>query len=115
MSHRLAVIACAGAAALVSVAGVVDHHVKQARENRAELSDWYCAHDEARCSGPSSVRIENDWNARELGYQIVLAALGVAILVLVAVSRWRRLLLPPPEQAARAAAPTDSPRCGLPP
>ena len=73
------------AAVAVTVAGLIDHHVKTGRMDRAEVSEWYCGHDGTRCGGPSSVAIERRWNERERGYKIALGVLigcGVGCVVL---------------------------------
>jgi hypothetical protein len=70
--------------AAIGTAGVVDHTLKQRRMNRAEVSEWYCGHEQTRCGGPSSDGIEDAWNQRERGYQIalgVVAAVGAAVAI----------------------------------
>jgi len=62
----------------VGIAGIVDHHLKTKRMNRAEVSEWFCKHEQARCGGPSSQRIEDAWNERERGYLIALGVIAVA-------------------------------------
>jgi hypothetical protein len=60
---------------LISIAAIADHHWKDARAHRAELAEWYCAHQGTRCGGPSSQGIEARWNRREFGYEIAVATL----------------------------------------
>jgi hypothetical protein len=68
--------ACLATAGLIAVGGVIDHHVKQGRINRAELAEWYCVHEHTDCGGASSAGIEARWNKRETGYEIAVAAVG---------------------------------------
>ena len=91
MSGRLAAaLACVVLAGAVVGIGVLDHHLKQGRMDRAERSEWYCTHLHQRCGGPSSARIEHRWNRRELGYEIALGALVAAGLVLGVTALARR-------------------------
>jgi hypothetical protein len=85
----LAGIACVLGAALVGLVGVLDHWNKQARMNRAELAEWYCAHLGTRCGGASSARIEAHWNQRELGYEVAIVALGAGGVTFGAATRAR--------------------------
>jgi hypothetical protein len=74
----------------IGVAGVVDHTSKQRRINRAGVSEWYCAHRQTHCGGPSSSRIEDAWNQRERGYKIGLGVVAAVGVVLTIVARSRR-------------------------
>ena len=76
--------------ATVGAAGVLDHTLKQRRMNHAEVAEWYCAHTQTHCGGPSSSRIENAWNQRERGYQIALGVVAAAGAVLTIVARRRQ-------------------------
>jgi hypothetical protein len=70
--------------AAIGTAGLVDHTLKGRRMDRAEVSEWYCGHEQRRCGGPSSKGIEDAWNQRERGYQIALgfvAAVGAAVTI----------------------------------
>jgi hypothetical protein len=69
---------CLAIAALVALAGVVDHHTKQVRAERAEVGEWFCTHTGTRCGGASSNRIEAQWNEREVGYEVALVLFGGA-------------------------------------
>lgn len=62
-------------AAAVAVGATLDHRYKQARVNRAELGEWYCANLGSRCGGASSERIESRWEGREVGYKIAFGGL----------------------------------------
>jgi hypothetical protein len=89
--HRLSFL-CFAIAALIGIAGVVDHQWKQARAERAEVAEWFCTHTGTRCGGASSNGIEARWNEREVGYEIALVlfgGLGAAGLA-VAAARTRR-------------------------
>ena len=77
--------------AVIGAAGVVDHTLKAHRMNRAELSEWYCEHEQTRCGGPSSGRLEDAWNQRERGYQIALCVVAAAGGLLTIVVHRRRL------------------------
>ncbi len=71
-------------AAVVGAIAIGDHRDKQSRMDRAELSEWYCRHLGQRCGGPSSVAIENHWNERQIGYEVVVGLLvGAAVLSVV--------------------------------
>jgi hypothetical protein len=66
------------------MAAIVDHHVKQGRQNRADVAEWYCEHQGTRCGGASSAGIEARWNQREVGYTVavsILGATGAGLLV----------------------------------
>lgn len=67
---------CFALAAAIGLAAIADHRNKGSRTGKAEVLEWYCAHDGTQCGGPSSKRIEADWNERELGYVIAVSALG---------------------------------------
>lgn len=69
-------VVCLLAAAVLGVAAVADHRNKQARIDRAELAEWYCAHAGTRCGGASSAEIERHWNERQLAYEWSIIALG---------------------------------------
>ncbi len=73
--HLLSVVAFALAALIIPI-GLIDHHHKQMRMNDAEVGEWYCAHLETRCNGPSSSSIEEHWNTREAGYVALFVALA---------------------------------------
>jgi hypothetical protein len=75
-SRHLLGLACLVAAGLIGVAAAVDHHVKQARQDRVEVAEWYCRHLGTRCGGASSAGIEARWNQREVGYTVALSILG---------------------------------------
>ncbi len=78
--HRLS-IACYVLAGLIGVVAIADHQNKQQRANRAELAEWFCAHQGTRCGGPSSERIEAHWNVRQWGYEIAVTGLaGLAVV-----------------------------------
>ena len=62
----------------VAIVGVVDHREKQRRADRAELAEWYCAHEGMRCGGVSSANIERRWNEREVVYKVAIGVLAVA-------------------------------------
>jgi hypothetical protein len=74
-------IVCLAVAGLIGVAAIVDHRWKQARIDRAHVSEWYCFHDGTQCGGPSSSSIEKHWNERQEGYEIAVVALGGFALV----------------------------------
>jgi hypothetical protein len=93
---------CLALAAAIGLAGIADHTNKQSRMEKAEVLEWYCAHDGTHCGGPSSDGIEAHWNERELGYQIALGGLcGFAILLFVGrkLRRWRDRAAQDGEQA----------------
>jgi hypothetical protein len=77
LRRRLIGLLSVGLAVLLGMAAIVDHHVKRTRINRAEVAEWYCAHQGVRCGGPSSEAIERHWNERELGYVFAVTVLGV--------------------------------------
>jgi len=89
MLHRIplwlvAVAATVALLAAIGSAGLVDHSLKGRRMLRAEVSEWYCRHEQTHCGGPSSQGIEDAWNQRERGYQIalgVVAAVGAAVTI----------------------------------
>jgi hypothetical protein len=82
--------------ALLAVAGVIgglavaDHRWKQRRIDAVQVDEWYCSHRGTRCGGASSAAIERRWNERQLGYEIVVSALGAAALALAAFRGPRR-------------------------
>jgi hypothetical protein len=81
--RRLALpLACLALAGTVGVVAIADHRLKAARLNRLEIAEWYCAHHGTRCGGPSSARLESRWQARQVGYEIVVAGLGALAIVL---------------------------------
>jgi hypothetical protein len=89
--HRYRVAAAASCAAVaIGCLAIVDHHVKQARMNRAEVAEWYCAHRSSRCGRRSSAGIEARWNRREVAYEALVATFAVSAGL--AVVRRRRLL-----------------------
>jgi hypothetical protein len=77
-------------AGLIGLAAIIDHIDKGHRMDRAERLEWYCAHQGTHCGGPSSERIENDWNKRQLGYEIAVIAIGGAALARIVVRERRR-------------------------
>jgi hypothetical protein len=77
------IVALVIAAVIVPLA-VADHRNKQSRMNRAEVAEWYCTHRAVRCNGPSSARIEDRWNKRQVAYEVALAVL-VTFAILQAV------------------------------
>jgi hypothetical protein len=78
VSRRFLVpLLCVVIAVVVGVGGVIDHHLKQARLNRAELGEWYCVHRGVDCRASPEGHIERNWNRREVGYQLGLIALGL--------------------------------------
>ena len=81
--HRYwASLLCFALAAAIGLAAIADHRNKGSRLDKAEVLEWYCAHDGTHCGGPSSERIEAHWNERELGYVIAVSGLsGFAILL----------------------------------
>jgi hypothetical protein len=87
--HRLSLLGFALAGA-IGLAAIADHVNKQSRMNKAEILEWYCAHDGTRCGGPSSERIEAHWNGRQLGYEIAVVGLSGVALLLVARRTLRR-------------------------
>jgi hypothetical protein len=84
LRRQLVSIVCLAAAGLIGLGAIADHRNKQARIDRAHVSEWYCIHDGTQCGGPSSKRIETHWNERQEGYEIAVAALsGFALVRLV--------------------------------
>jgi hypothetical protein len=81
---------CLAVAGLIGVAATVDHRSKRGQINRAELAKWYCEHEQTRCGGPSSKRIEASWNRRQGVYEIGVIAFGAAGLGRIALTRFRR-------------------------
>jgi hypothetical protein len=80
--RRLALpLACFAAAGVIGVAAIADHVKKQARMDRAEVGEWYCAHEGTRCGGPSSDSIESHWNERQVGYEVAVSVLGAVGVV----------------------------------
>jgi hypothetical protein len=77
-------------AAIVALAAVADHRLKQRNINRAELHEWYCQNIGKQCGGPSSVAIERHWNDRQLGYEITVAVVAGAAFLLAASRALRR-------------------------
>jgi len=63
-------------AGLIGLAAIADHRHKQVRINSAQLDAYYCTHHDTRCGGPSWTRIEDAWQQRQVGYELVVAALG---------------------------------------
>ena len=84
---RLIGLACLLLAALTAAIAIGDHRAKQARQDKAELQAWYCAHEGTRCAGPSSERIERRWNERQVGYEAAVAILTACGVVCIARSR----------------------------
>jgi hypothetical protein len=87
--HLLPLI-CFALAGLIGISAIADHRWKQARINRAELSEWYCTHRGTRCGGPSSEAIERHWNQRQVAYEVVVILLGGGALAWSAVREARR-------------------------
>jgi hypothetical protein len=58
--------------------------------NRAELSEWYCVHKGTRCGGPSSARIEDRWQQRQVAYEVGVIGLGGFAIVLFVYRALRR-------------------------
>ena len=88
--HKLSLVALA-AAGIIGLVAIADHRNKQARINRAEVSEWFCKHRGQRCGGPSSRRIEDHWNERQLGYEAIVAVLaGFAVVRTARVSLRKR-------------------------
>jgi len=84
LGRHLLGLACLAAAGLLGLAAIADHRWKQVRQNRAEVAEWYCAHQGTHCGGESSSKIEARWNEREVDYKVVvsiLGATGVALLL----------------------------------
>jgi len=81
LRRQLVSIVCLALAGLIGVGAIIDHRNKQARIDRAELSEWYCQHDGTHCGGPSSDKIEQHWNERQGGYEVVVAELSGFALV----------------------------------
>ena len=77
-------------AGLIGVGAIADHRNKSGRMNRAELLEWYCAHDGTRCGGPSSAAIERHWNERQIGYEAAVVILGSTAILLAAIRARRR-------------------------
>jgi len=81
--HRASLL-CFALAVAIGLGAIVDRANKQSRMDSAEVLEWYCDHDGTHCGGPSSERIEADWNERELGCEIAVVGLGgLAILLFV--------------------------------
>jgi hypothetical protein len=74
-------IALSAAAIVVAIVAVTDHHRSQARSNRVQLAEWYCDHKGTRCGGPSSERLHDAWENRELGYKVTEGVLAGALLL----------------------------------
>ena len=83
MRLRLVVlcIALSVAAIVVAIVAVTDHRRSRARSNRAQLAEWYCDHKGTRCGGPSSERMHEAWENRELGYKVTEGVLAGALLL----------------------------------
>jgi hypothetical protein len=79
---QLLPLACLATAGIVGVAAIVDHHLKQRKINEAQVSDYFCRVEHTRCGGEPWHRIEDGWQSRQLGYEIVVIALGGFGLVL---------------------------------
>jgi hypothetical protein len=87
--RHLVSILCLALAAMIGLAAIADHRNKQDRINRAEVAEWYCAHQQVRCRGPSSNSIEAHWNQRQWMYQIVVVGLGGTAVALLAFRSFR--------------------------
>ena len=84
LRRHLASLLCFAVAGVIGLAAIADHRNKQSRAIKAEVLEWYCAHDGTHCGGPSSARIEAHWNKRQLGYEIAVSGLGgFAILLFI--------------------------------
>jgi len=83
LRRHLLGLACLAAAGLFGLAAIADHHWKQVRQDRAEVAEWYCAHQRTHCGGESSSKIEARWNDREVGYKVVVSILGATGLALL--------------------------------
>ena len=83
MRLRLVVlcIALSVAAIVVAIVAVTDHRRSRAGSNRAQLAEWYCDHKGTRCGGPSSERMHEAWENRELGYKVTEGVLAGALLL----------------------------------
>jgi hypothetical protein len=69
-------LSCLLVAGLIGIAAIVDHRNKMSRLYRAEVAEWFCAHQGKRCGGPSSDGIEASWQARQWGYEIAVVVIG---------------------------------------
>jgi hypothetical protein len=78
LRRQLVGLACLAAAGLIGAGAIVDHRLKDARTDQAEVAEWYCSHLGTRCGGASSAGLEARWNQRQLGYEIAVAVLGAA-------------------------------------
>ena len=87
--HLVSIVGLA-LAGLIGLAAIIDHTNKGARMDRAERLEWFCTHQGTNCGGPSSERIENNWNERQWGYEIAVVALGGGALARVVVRERRR-------------------------
>jgi hypothetical protein len=87
--HLLSIV-CFCLAGAIGLAAIADHRDKNARSNRAQVSEWYCAHTGTRCGGPSSARIEEHWQQRQIGYEAAVIALGGFAIVRFAYRSVRR-------------------------
>jgi hypothetical protein len=76
-SERLALVSLL-VAALIGVAAVVDHELKQRRINSAEVDDYYCRTQGIRCSGSSWHEIEDRWQTRQIAYEVAVICIGGA-------------------------------------
>ena len=77
-------LVCLVLAGAIGLAAIGDHRNKASRMIKAEVLEWYCAHDGTHCGGPSSEGIETRWNERQVGYEIAVGWLGgAAVLLLV--------------------------------
>jgi hypothetical protein len=93
-------LACLVAAGVVGLVAIVDHHRKQARINDAQVADYFCRLQSIRCGGTPWRRIEDEWQTRQLAYEIAVIALGGFGLALIGY------------RVARGGATTSSSRSG---
>ena len=78
--HRLS-IACYVLAGTIGVVAIADHRNKPRRIESRRAPEWFCAHQGTRCGGPSSDRIEEQWNERQWAYEIAVIGLaGFAVV-----------------------------------
>lgn len=78
--HALSLAALA-VAFVVGVGATADHRNKLARQDRAELAEWYCQHVGTQCGGASAAAIEAHWNEREAAYLVLCCGLaGFAVI-----------------------------------
>ena len=76
-------LACLGAAAVIGVVAIVDHHRKQDQIDAAQVDEYFCREQQVRCGGTPWERIEDDWQARQVGYEAAVIALGGLGVVLI--------------------------------